>query len=322
MPFFSITVEISGFRAVHLLRNPEQFFTLDARSRPDVQPVFVQRELTGRVKKLTEIGRQEQHVACEFRLPVVFGEQRIYRDRFNAELYTDCGKLLRQALHEHLPCGTALTVSQRKRQGFQAVFALAVAQRIRRRIESFAAFIEIPVGFVKECIGLGDILLIDFRGRRGIDPVAEIALIEQPVEEVEQTEEETPEPVVKDNYTDTRSGAEMMYVPAGNFLLGSDLSVDEYAIEYREKQKARNRKWAEKTGRVKPASKRAPKLTPEEKRERARQRSREYYASHREQCLAAKHKWYQENHEYALQYQKAYAKGVRNGEKGPSKKAK
>lgn len=43
--------------------------------------------------------------------------------------------------------------------------------------------------------------------------------------------EETPEPLVKDNYTDTKSGAEMMYVPAGNFLLGSDLSVDEYAIE-------------------------------------------------------------------------------------------
>lgn len=102
----------------------------------------------------------------------------------------------------------------------------------------------------------------------------------------------------------------------------STLVVDEYATEYREKQKVRNRKWAERTGRVKPASKRPPKLTPEEKRERARQRSREYYAAHREQCLAAKHKWYQENHEYALQYQKAYAKGVRTGEKGPSKKVR
>lgn len=100
------------------------------------------------------------------------------------------------------------------------------------------------------------------------------------------------------------------------------LVVDEYALEYREKQKERNRKWAERTGRVKPASKRPPKLTPEEKRERARQRSREYYAAHREQCLSAKHKWYQENHEYALMYQKAYAKGVRIGEKGPSKKAR
>ena len=42
---------------------------------------------------------------------------------------------------------------------------------------------------------------------------------------------ETEEAVVKDNYTDERSGAEMLYIPAGTFLLGSDLSVDEYAIE-------------------------------------------------------------------------------------------
>jgi hypothetical protein len=103
---------------------------------------------------------------------------------------------------------------------------------------------------------------------------------------------------------------------------GSIFAASGKLAPFREKQKARNRKWAERTGRVKPASKRAPKLTPEEKRERARQRSREYYASHREQCLAAKHKWYQENHEYALQYQKAYAKGVRTGEKGPSKKVR
>ena len=46
-----------------------------------------------------------------------------------------------------------------------------------------------------------------------------------------EPEEETPEPIVRENYTDVKSGAEMIYIPAGNFLLGSDLSVDEYAIE-------------------------------------------------------------------------------------------
>ena len=102
----------------------------------------------------------------------------------------------------------------------------------------------------------------------------------------------------------------------------STLVIDEYATEYREKQKVRNRKWAERTGRVKAASERRPKLSPEERRERARQRSREYYVAHRKQCLSAKHKWYQEHHEYALQYQKAYAKGVRIGKKGPSKKVR
>ena len=97
------------------------------------------------------------------------------------------------------------------------------------------------------------------------------------------------------------------------------LVVDEYAIEYREKQKVRNRKWAEKTGRVKPADQRAQPLTAEERRERARQRSREYYATHKEQCLAAKHKWYRENRDYALKYQRAYDQGVRVGVKGPPK---
>ncbi len=42
--------------------------------------------------------------------------------------------------------------------------------------------------------------------------------------------EDDTEAVVKDNYTDAASGAEMIYIPAGNFLLGSDLTVDEYAI--------------------------------------------------------------------------------------------
>ena len=39
----------------------------------------------------------------------------------------------------------------------------------------------------------------------------------------------TPEPVVKENYTDEQSGAEMIYIPAGNFILGSNLYDDPYA---------------------------------------------------------------------------------------------
>ncbi len=46
--------------------------------------------------------------------------------------------------------------------------------------------------------------------------------------------EETEEPVARENYVDNRSGAEMIYIPAGTFKLGSDLSVDEYAIEEEE----------------------------------------------------------------------------------------
>ncbi len=46
-----------------------------------------------------------------------------------------------------------------------------------------------------------------------------------------EPEEETPEPVVKENYTDEKSGAEMLYVPAGRFLLGSDMTKDLYAAE-------------------------------------------------------------------------------------------
>ncbi|MBQ6509070.1 MAG: SUMF1/EgtB/PvdO family nonheme iron enzyme [Flexilinea sp.] len=46
-----------------------------------------------------------------------------------------------------------------------------------------------------------------------------------------EPEEEKQEQIVKDNYTDVKSGADMVYIPAGTFLLGSDLSVDEYAIE-------------------------------------------------------------------------------------------
>lgn len=43
-------------------------------------------------------------------------------------------------------------------------------------------------------------------------------------------ETETPEPVVKENYTDQRSGADMIYIPAGNFILGSNPSEDPYAF--------------------------------------------------------------------------------------------
>ena len=39
---------------------------------------------------------------------------------------------------------------------------------------------------------------------------------------------------VKENYTDERSGAEMIYIPAGNFMLGSNLNEDPYADEAEE----------------------------------------------------------------------------------------
>ena len=42
-------------------------------------------------------------------------------------------------------------------------------------------------------------------------------------------EPETPEAVVKDDYVDERSGAEMVYIPAGNFVLGSNPEEDYYA---------------------------------------------------------------------------------------------
>ena len=44
-----------------------------------------------------------------------------------------------------------------------------------------------------------------------------------------EPETETPEPVVKENYIDERSGAEMIYIPAGNFILGSNTNEDLYA---------------------------------------------------------------------------------------------
>lgn len=96
------------------------------------------------------------------------------------------------------------------------------------------------------------------------------------------------------------------------------LVEDEFARTYREKHREQCRRWCEKN-RKKSATEPKPKLSPEERKERARQRSREYYATHKEQCLVAKHKWYQENREYALMYQRAYHKGVRIGEKGRPK---
>ena len=99
------------------------------------------------------------------------------------------------------------------------------------------------------------------------------------------------------------------------------LVEDEYARTYREKHREQCRRWCEKN-RKKPAVEPKPKLTPEERKERNRQRSREYYRTHKEQCLAAKHKWYRENHEYALLYQRAYDQGVRIGEKGRPKKVR
>lgn len=98
------------------------------------------------------------------------------------------------------------------------------------------------------------------------------------------------------------------------------LVVDEYATEYRKKKKEWDKRWAEKTGRKKPDAEKKPVMTPEERREKARQRSREYQAAHRDQCNAAKKKWYKEHHEYALLYQKLYDQGVRIGKKGPCPK--
>ena len=99
------------------------------------------------------------------------------------------------------------------------------------------------------------------------------------------------------------------------------LIEDEFARSYREKHREQCRKWYE-ANRKKPDAAPKPKLTPEEKRERARQRAHEYYLTHKEQCLAAKHKWYQENREYALMYQRAYDNGVRIGAKGRPAKTK
>ena len=54
-----------------------------------------------------------------------------------------------------------------------------------------------------------------------------------------EPETETPEPIVKDNYVDERSGAEMIYIPAGNFILGSNLNEDQYAEESEEAPQVR-----------------------------------------------------------------------------------
>ena len=47
-------------------------------------------------------------------------------------------------------------------------------------------------------------------------------------------EVETSETVVKEDYIDERSGVEMVYIPAGNFMLGSNLNEDPYADEAEE----------------------------------------------------------------------------------------
>lgn len=83
------------------------------------------------------------------------------------------------------------------------------------------------------------------------------------------------------------------------------LVEDEYVRKYRERHREECRRWYEKH-RKNPDAKPQPKLTEEEKKERRRQRAREYYIAHREQCREAKRRWYRENHEYALQYQRDY----------------
>lgn len=95
----------------------------------------------------------------------------------------------------------------------------------------------------------------------------------------------------------------------------SKIVIDQYADEYRIKQRKRNKALYKKKQTASRTSS-AP-LTLEERRERSRQRSREYYQKNKEKCRAAKHKWYMEHREYALHYQKAYEHGVRIGRKGP-----
>mgnify|MGYP003314980812 CR=1 FL=1 len=95
---------------------------------------------------------------------------------------------------------------------------------------------------------------------------------------------------------------------------------DEYAREYREKQKERNKRWREKKYPKSP-SPTPPKLTEEERKERARQRSREYYLKNKEKCQEAKRRWYAENREYALQYQRAYDQGIRVDKNAPIKRS-
>ena len=95
----------------------------------------------------------------------------------------------------------------------------------------------------------------------------------------------------------------------------SKIVIDQYADEYRIKQRKRNKALYKKKQTSSRTSS-AP-LTLEERRERSRQRSREYYQKNKEKCRAAKHKWYMEHREYALHYQKAYEHGVRIGRKGP-----
>ena len=95
----------------------------------------------------------------------------------------------------------------------------------------------------------------------------------------------------------------------------SKIAVDQYASEYRIKQRERNKALYKKKQASSTSSSTA--LTLEEKQERSRQRSREYYQKNKEKCRAAKHKWYMEHREYALHYQKAYEHGVRIGRKGP-----
>lgn len=88
------------------------------------------------------------------------------------------------------------------------------------------------------------------------------------------------------------------------------LVEDEYAQQYREKQRERNKRWYEKTHGTSP---KAPKLSEEERKERNRQRAREYYLRNKEKCQEAKRRWYRENREYALEYQRAYGQSIRTG---------
>ena len=77
--------------------------------------------------------------------------------------------------------------------------------------------------------GSGETETADNGGQDEENPEEEISPARSSAASLLMEDETTQDAVVKDNYTDEKSGTEMIYIPAGNFILGSDLSVDGYA---------------------------------------------------------------------------------------------
>lgn len=91
----------------------------------------------------------------------------------------------------------------------------------------------------------------------------------------------------------------------------STLVEAEYAKIYREKKRLWDKRLYERNHpKVEKPVK--PKLTEEEKRKHRK----EYYEKNKERYKRLKKEWYQKNHEYALQYQKAYEAGYRSETRG------